>query len=105
MIIRVVAFLEILDKAPKCKATRNPGQKESSIGSVGSCLPCVGGCYDTQDSVFELRRKAERALAMLHIEAKAAWDAGATEVWVSTRPERQLGEESVRHPQPGHAPG
>ncbi|MDT3740003.1 MAG: ammonia-forming cytochrome c nitrite reductase [Candidatus Kapabacteria bacterium] len=32
-----------------------------------------------QDKVLEIRRIAERALAAAHIEAKAAWDAGATE--------------------------
>jgi nitrite reductase (cytochrome c-552) len=61
---------------------------QSPLNNVSvSCMICHGGTeaemiqrvYDTQDSVFELRRKAERALAMLHIEAKAAWDAGATE--------------------------
>jgi nitrite reductase (cytochrome c-552) len=52
-----------------------------------SCLVCHGGTeqemrdrvYDNQDRVVELRRAAERTLAMLHIEAKAAWDGGATE--------------------------
>jgi nitrite reductase (cytochrome c-552) len=61
---------------------------QSPLNNVAaSCMICHGGTeeemirrvYATQDSVFELRRKAERALAMLHIEAKAAWDAGATE--------------------------
>jgi nitrite reductase (cytochrome c-552) len=54
---------------------------------AASCLTCHGGTEeemirrvnDNQDRVYELRRRAERALAMLHIEAKAAWDAGATE--------------------------
>jgi nitrite reductase (cytochrome c-552) len=32
-----------------------------------------------QDKVLELRRLAEKSLAAAHIEAKAAWDAGATE--------------------------
>ncbi len=32
-----------------------------------------------QDRVIEIRRIAEKALAAAHIEAKAAWDAGATE--------------------------
>jgi nitrite reductase (cytochrome c-552) len=35
--------------------------------------------YDRQDKIFELRRRAERNLARLHLEAKAAWDAGASE--------------------------
>jgi nitrite reductase (cytochrome c-552) len=52
-----------------------------------SCLVCHGGTEsqmlqrvtETQDKVYELRRGAERTLAMLHIEAGAAWAAGATE--------------------------
>lgn len=61
---------------------------QSPLADVaGSCMVCHGGTeeemirrvYDTQDRVYELRRAAERTLAMLHIEAKAAWDAGATE--------------------------
>jgi len=35
--------------------------------------------YKRQDTIFELRRIAEPLLARAHIEAKAAWDAGATE--------------------------
>jgi nitrite reductase (cytochrome c-552) len=54
---------------------------------ASSCLVCHGGSEadmlervnDTQDKVYELRRGAERTLAMLHIEAGAAWQAGATE--------------------------
>ncbi len=34
---------------------------------------------DRQDKIIELRRQAEGALAKAHLEAKAAWDAGATE--------------------------
>jgi nitrite reductase (cytochrome c-552) len=61
---------------------------QSPLNSVAtSCLICHGGTEqemiarvnDNQDKVFELRRAAERQLAMLHIEAGAAWDAGATE--------------------------
>jgi nitrite reductase (cytochrome c-552) len=61
---------------------------QSPLNSVAtSCLICHGGTEaemiervnDNQDKVFELRRTAERQLAMLHIEAGAAWDAGATE--------------------------
>jgi nitrite reductase (cytochrome c-552) len=52
-----------------------------------SCMTCHGGTEeemirrvnDSQDKVYELRKQAERALAMLHIEAGAAWQAGATE--------------------------
>jgi nitrite reductase (cytochrome c-552) len=54
---------------------------------AGSCMVCHGGTeegllrrvYDTQDRIYELRRAAERTLTMLHIEAAAAWEAGATE--------------------------
>jgi nitrite reductase (cytochrome c-552) len=35
--------------------------------------------YDRQDRVTELRQLAEGSLTRAHIEAKAAWDAGATE--------------------------
>jgi nitrite reductase (cytochrome c-552) len=61
---------------------------QSPLNSVAtSCLICHGGTEeemvqrvnDNQDKVFELRRAAERQLAMLHIEAGAAWDAGAAE--------------------------
>jgi nitrite reductase (cytochrome c-552) len=54
---------------------------------VASCMVCHGGTEqemiervnDQQDRVYQQRHNAERQLAMLHIEAKAAWDAGATE--------------------------
>ena len=36
--------------------------------------------YDTQDRIVELRRAAERVLAVAHIEAAAAWEAGAASV-------------------------
>lgn len=35
--------------------------------------------YSKQDSVFELRMEAEKVLVRAHIEAKLAWDKGATE--------------------------
>ncbi len=35
--------------------------------------------YDRQKKISQMRRIAERNLARVHIEAKAAWDAGATE--------------------------
>jgi len=35
--------------------------------------------YDRQDKIEELRRMAEKSLAAVHIEAKTAWDNGATE--------------------------
>jgi nitrite reductase (cytochrome c-552) len=61
---------------------------QSPLNNIAaSCMVCHGGTeeamlqrvYDTQDKVYEVRRRAERTLAMLHIEAGAAWDAGATE--------------------------
>ncbi|MFA6571555.1 MAG: ammonia-forming cytochrome c nitrite reductase [Bacteroidota bacterium] len=36
--------------------------------------------YDRQERVTEIRRMVEKSLSKAHIEAKAAWDAGATEV-------------------------
>ncbi len=35
--------------------------------------------YDRQDRIEELRRLAEKSLAVAHLEAKYAWDKGATE--------------------------
>lgn len=61
---------------------------QSPLNNVeSSCLVCHGGSaselidtvYTMQDRVYEVRKAAERSLAQLHIEAKAAWDAGATE--------------------------
>ena len=61
---------------------------QSPLNNVAnSCLVCHGGTeqeltdrvYVMQDAVNEMRRTAERSLAQLHIEAKAAWDAGATQ--------------------------
>jgi nitrite reductase (cytochrome c-552) len=61
---------------------------QSPLADVSaSCMVCHGGTeqemiarvFETQDRVYEMRRAAERQLAMLHIEARAAWDAGATE--------------------------
>ncbi|MBK7630863.1 MAG: ammonia-forming cytochrome c nitrite reductase [Ignavibacteriales bacterium] len=39
----------------------------------------VQDVYDRQDRIEELRRIAEKSLAAAHIEAKVAWDNGATE--------------------------
>ena len=39
----------------------------------------LANVYDRQDKISELRRIVEVNLARLHIEAKHAWDAGATE--------------------------
>jgi len=61
---------------------------QSPLADVASsCMVCHGGTEqelitrvnETQDKVYEIRHRAERQLAMLHIEAKAAWDGGATE--------------------------
>jgi nitrite reductase (cytochrome c-552) len=54
---------------------------------AGSCMVCHGGTeqemiqrvYSQQDKIYGMRHLAERSLATLHIEAAAAWDAGATE--------------------------
>jgi nitrite reductase (cytochrome c-552) len=39
----------------------------------------VQDVYDRQDRIEEIRRIAEKTLAAAHIEAKVAWDNGATE--------------------------
>lgn len=61
---------------------------QSPLNDVASsCLVCHGGSeqelidriYVKQDKIYEMRKTAERTLASLHVEAKAAWDAGATE--------------------------
>jgi nitrite reductase (cytochrome c-552) len=39
----------------------------------------IKNVYDRQNNIAELRLKAEEVLVHAHIEAKAAWDAGATE--------------------------
>jgi nitrite reductase (cytochrome c-552) len=39
----------------------------------------IADVYERQDKISELRRIVEKNLAQLHIEAKMAWDAGATE--------------------------
>lgn len=54
---------------------------------AGSCQVChreseanlVRDVYERQDKIEELRMRAESALAKAHIEAKFAWDKGATE--------------------------
>ncbi len=61
---------------------------QSPLNNIeGSCQVCHReseeklrqNVYDRQEKVSELRRITERHLARLHLEAKAAWDAGATE--------------------------
>jgi len=61
---------------------------QSPLADVSSaCQVChreseatlVKNVNDRQDKIIELRRAAEAALAKAHLEAKAAWDAGATE--------------------------
>jgi nitrite reductase (cytochrome c-552) len=61
---------------------------QSPLNDVASsCLVCHGGSeqelldrvYVKQDKVMEMRKTAEDILARLHVEAKAAWDAGATQ--------------------------
>ncbi len=54
---------------------------------ANSCQVChreseatlVANVTERQDKILELRRVAEKTLAAAHIEAKRAWDAGATE--------------------------
>jgi nitrite reductase (cytochrome c-552) len=61
----------------------------SNIG--GSCAVChreseatlTKNVYDRQDKIMELLKLAEDALVAAHIEAKAAWDAGASEAEMS----------------------
>ncbi len=61
---------------------------QSPLNNVaGSCQVChrqseselIASVYANQDRVTEARLRAEDALAKLHIEAKFAWDQGATE--------------------------
>ncbi len=61
---------------------------QSPLANIsGSCVVChresedklMANVIDRQDKVYELRRIAEKNLARLHIEAKTAWDNGATE--------------------------
>lgn len=61
---------------------------QSPLNNVAnSCQVChredterlIRDVYERQDRLEELRGLAEKALAAAHIEAKAAWDAGATE--------------------------
>lgn len=54
---------------------------------AGSCQVChredeeklLANVYERQNKIYEIRRIAEKNLARLHLEAKAAWDHGATE--------------------------
>ncbi len=61
---------------------------QSPLNNVeNSCQVChrvkaeelIRDVYDRQDRLESLRKLAEKALATVHIEAKAAWDNGATE--------------------------
>lgn len=61
---------------------------QSPLNNIeNSCQVChrektqdlITDVYERQDRMEELRRLAEKALAAVHLEAKAAWDAGATE--------------------------
>jgi nitrite reductase (cytochrome c-552) len=60
---------------------------QSPLANIsGSCVVChreseqelMKNVYDRQDKIYELRRIVEKNLARLHIEAKTAWDNGAT---------------------------
>ncbi|MFH1198145.1 MAG: ammonia-forming cytochrome c nitrite reductase [bacterium] len=61
---------------------------QSPLNNIAnSCQVChrqetetlIQDVYDRQDRLEELRRMAEKSLAAAHIEAKIAWDNGATE--------------------------
>ncbi len=61
---------------------------QSPLANVsGSCQVChreseaklIANVVERQDKVIELRRIAEKNLARVHVEAKVAWDNGATE--------------------------
>lgn len=63
-------------------------QIQSPLNNIAnSCQVChresetqlIKDVYERQDRVLEIRRIAEKTLAAAHLEAKAAWDAGATE--------------------------
>ena len=61
---------------------------QSPLNNIAnSCQVChreseaqlISDVYARQDRVLEIRRLAEKTIAAAHLEAKAAWDAGATE--------------------------
>ncbi|MFP4367946.1 MAG: ammonia-forming cytochrome c nitrite reductase [Candidatus Kapaibacterium sp.] len=61
---------------------------QSPLNNVAnSCQTChreseedlIKDVYERQDKVMQIRRETEKSLARAHIEAKAAWDAGATD--------------------------
>jgi nitrite reductase (cytochrome c-552) len=61
---------------------------QSPLNDVSSsCQVChreseatlIANVYDRQEKISELRRISEKNMAKLHIEAKAAWDSGASE--------------------------
>jgi nitrite reductase (cytochrome c-552) len=61
---------------------------QSPLNNVeNSCQVChrektkklIENVYERQDKIDELRRLAEKALSVVHLEAKTAWDNGATE--------------------------
>jgi len=63
-------------------------QIQSPVNNISrSCQVChrqdqkqlVNDIYERQDKIFTLRNKTEEELVKAHLEAKAAWDAGATE--------------------------
>jgi nitrite reductase (cytochrome c-552) len=87
------------DRGVSCADCHMPYQREgglkftnhhltSPLNNIsGSCQVChreseeklLANVYERQGKVQELRRIAETNLARLHLEAKAAWDNGATE--------------------------
>lgn len=87
------------DRGVSCADCHMPYQREGGLKFTnhhisspldnisGSCQVChreseeklLANVYERQDKVQELRRIAEINLARLHLEAKLAWDNGATE--------------------------
>ncbi|NLO19323.1 MAG: ammonia-forming cytochrome c nitrite reductase [Ignavibacteria bacterium] len=66
---------------------------QSPLNNIAnSCQVChrqseeqlLADVYERQDRVLEVRRIAEKSLAKVHLEAKAAWDNGASEEEMST---------------------
>lgn len=77
-------------------------QIQSPLNNIeNSCMVChrekteklIDNVYERQDKILELRKTAEKTLAAAHIEAKIAWDKGATEA--EMKPALQL----LRHSQ------
>jgi nitrite reductase (cytochrome c-552) len=75
---------------------------QSPLNNIeNSCMVChrektqklIENVYERQDKINELKKMAEKTLAATHIEAKLAWDKGATE------PEMKTALQLIRHAQ------